>query len=95
MKNQELHCGSDLCYATFGSNAIKRHKEFKTLFAVQDPMLNIPPRTSAPNNKVDHLFSHLLKVSTDAYEPGEHLSSDEQDSSFQGRHEDKARVTFK
>ena len=34
--------GSDLCHAAFGTNAVKRHKVFKKVFAVQDPLLNIP-----------------------------------------------------
>ena len=57
--------------------------------------MNIPSRKLAPNHKDNHFFSHILKVSADAFEPGAHLSSDEQDASFQGRHEDKSRVNFK
>ena len=87
--------GNDLCHNSFGKNAERRHKEFKNLFAVQDPMLPIPPRHLSPNFKVDHFFSHILKVSSDAFEAGKHLSADEQDASFQGRHEDKQRVTYK
>ena len=87
--------GSDLIFASFGENAINRYKLFKLLFAVQDPMIPVPPRKNAPNHKVDHFFSHILNVSAEAFEPGRNLSSDEQDASFQGRHEDKARVTFK
>ena len=38
---------------------------------------------------------YILKFSVGAFEPGAHLSSDEQDATFQGSNEDKARVNFK
>ena len=86
----------DLIYATQYLEVMpwKDTKYFQKI-ASQDPMLNIPTHASAPNNKVDHLFSHLLKVSVNVYEPGEHISSGKQYASFQSRHEDKDWVTFK
>ena len=62
---------------------------------VHDPMVNVPSRKQAPNHKFDHLFSYLLQVSTKAFEPGRNISSEEQDTSLQGHHEDKQWVTFK
>ena len=62
---------------------------------VHDTMVNVPSRKRAPNHKFDHLFSYLLQVSTKAFEPGRNISSYKQDSSTQGNHEDKQRVTFK
>ena len=94
-QNDDPVNGSDLVCASFGENAMKRYKLFKLLFAIQDPMIPVPSQKHAPNHKVDHFFSHLLNVSSDAFSLGRNLSSDEQDASFQGRHEDKARVTFK
>ena len=42
-----------------------------------------------PNHKFDLFFFRLIQVSTKAFELGCNLSSDEQDVSFQGHHEDK------
>ena len=64
-------------------------------FAVQYTMVNVTSRKRAPNHKVDHFFFHLIQVSTKAFEPVCNISSDKQDASFQGHHEDKQRVTFK
>ena len=58
-------------------------------------MVNAPSRKWAPNHKVDHLFSYLMQVSTEEFEPGRDLSSDEQYASFQCHHDDKQWVTFK
>ena len=58
-------------------------------------MVNVPSRNHAQKHKVDHFFSHLIQVSTKAFEPDRNISSDEQDTSFQGHHEDKQQVTFK
>lgn len=48
--------GSDLCYDIFGKNSTLRHREFKNLFAIQDPVSNVSPRSLAPNHKVDCFF---------------------------------------
>ena len=74
--------GSDLVHASFDANAAKIIKLFKLLFAVQDTMVNVPSRKRAPNHRVNHLFYHLIKVSTKSFEPGRNISSDEQDESF-------------
>ena len=56
--------GNDLCSAVFGSNAEKRLREFQSLFAVQDPMLVIPPCQRAPNHKVDPFLLQILQSAT-------------------------------
>ena len=53
--------GNNLCSAMFGSDAERRFKQFRALFAVQDPMLPIPNRRLAPNHKVDPLLLHMLQ----------------------------------
>ena len=68
--------GSDLVHALFGANSTKIIKLFKFLFVVQDPMVNVPSRKRASNHKVDRFFSHLIQVSTEAFELGRNLSSD-------------------
>ena len=69
--------------------------EMMYLFAVQDPMVPIPSRKKAPNHKVDHMFAHMLRVFSDSYDVGKDISGDEQDAPFQGKHQDKQRVTYK
>ena len=78
-----------MVHASFGANAANIFKIFKVLFAVQYPMVNAPSRKQGPIHKVEHSFSHLIQVSTEAFEPGHNISSDEQDASFQRHREDK------
>ena len=73
---------SDLCNLMFGMNSAKRHRVFKFLFTVHDPMLPLPSQKLAPDNKVDHFFSHLLTVFPTSYKYVGDLSSDDQDASF-------------
>ena len=87
--------GNDVIHNAFGRSAVQRHKQFKYLFAVQDPMVPIPSRKKAPNHKVDHMFAHMLRVFADSYDVGKDIAGDEQDAPFQGRHQDKQRVTYK
>ena len=87
--------GNDVISNAFGVNAAERHKQFKFLFACQDPMIPVPDRKKAPNHKVDDFFAHMLKVFSDSYDVGKDISCDEQDSPFQGKHQDKQQVNFK
>jgi hypothetical protein len=89
-----LH-GSDLCFDVFGKNAGKRHKHFKAFFACQDPMLPTPSRKTHPNHKVDNFLSHVNRVSMEAWDMGRSVSCDEQTIGFQGRHQDKPRISYK
>ena len=94
-QDQDPVNGNNLCASVFGSNAAQRLKEFRAAFAIQDPMLPIPPRKEAPNHKIDPLLLHMQKTFLDCWEPGPMIAGDEQDAGFQGRHPDKQRVTFK
>ena len=87
--------GYDLCAGIFGRNAVRRLRQFKSLFAIQDPLLPIPSRSNAPNHKIDPFLKHLATVSLEAFDVGADISGDEKVASFQGRHADKAQVTFK
>ena len=73
---------SDLVHASFGAKYANIFKLFKLLFAVHDPMVNLPSRNRAPNHEVENLFSHLIQVFTEGFELGSNLSSDEEDASF-------------
>lgn len=87
--------GNDAVNRAFGKIGVTRHKQFKYLFACQDPLVLIPDRKTAPNHKVDHFFSHMLEVFSDSYDVGKDISGVEQDSPFQGKHQDKQRVNYK
>ena len=87
--------GSDLCHQVFGDNAIKRHKQFKAFFSLQDPMKPAPTRKERPTYKVDLFLKHLQQVSMKAWRLGQNISGDEQTIGFQGRHADKLRITYK
>ena len=80
--------GSDLVHSLFGANAVNIFKIFKFLFAVKDTMVDDHSRKRSLKHKVDYFFSHLIQVSTKAFEPGSNLSSNEQYARFQGHHED-------
>ena len=58
-------------------------------------MVNVTSINQAPNHKVDHIFSHLIQVSTEVFDPGSNLSSYKQYTSFQGHHADKQWIKFK
>ena len=55
--------GNDLCHKIFGSNGDKRHKQFKTFFAIQDPKKDPPNRKDYPNWKVDPFLAWMQVVS--------------------------------
>ena len=76
--------GNDLCYRVFGSNASKRHKQFKAFFTVQDPIKTPPARKDRPTYKVDPLLKHVQLVSMRAWRLGCDISGDEQTIGFQG-----------
>ena len=47
--------GNDFVYNSFGrdgGNRERRHKEFKSMLAVQDPRIDTPPREDFPNWKI-------------------------------------------
>jgi Transposase IS4/SAP domain len=87
--------GSDLCSSVFGENAEKRHKQFKSFFAVQNPLLPVPSKTTHPNWKVDPFLAWVQTISMEAWDVGSHLSGDEQTIGFKGNHADKQRISYK
>ena len=87
--------GSDFCYNAFGSCARQRHKEFKALFPVQDPVKPTPMRKSHPNWKIQVLLRHAIIVSKDAIFLGRSLSCDEETMKCKGRHPDILRINYK
>jgi hypothetical protein len=87
--------GSDLCSSVFGLNAEKRHKQFKSFFAVQNSLLPLPPKTTHPNWKIDPFLAWVQTISMAAWDVGSHLSGDEQTIGFKGNHADKQRINYK
>ena len=87
--------GNDLCYRVFGCDAVRRHKQFKAFFCVQDPMKVAPSRKERPTYKVDPFLIHVQERSMRAWRMGRDISGDEQTLGFQGRHADKLRITYK
>lgn len=79
----------------FGRDADCRFKQFRALFAVQDPVLTIPSRKIAPNHKIDPMLLQMTSAFDEAWDVGSYIAGDEQDAGFKGKHPDKARVTFK
>ena len=87
--------GSDFCYNVFGSCARQRHKEFKALFAVQDPVKPAPRRKTHPNWKIQVLLRHAIILSKDAIFLGSRLSFYEETMWCKGRHPDILRINYK
>ena len=59
------------------------------------PLLPTPPYTSNPNWKLKPLLKHMIRVVKYGIHIGQSISVYEMDISFQGRHKDKYRVTYK
>ena len=59
------------------------------------PLLPTPLSTSHPNYKLDPLLKHMMRVAKDGIHISQSISVDEMDISFQVRHKDKQRVTYK
>jgi len=87
--------GNDMCSRIFGRDASRRHKMFKHLFTIQNPLKHIPSRKSHPNFKVDPFLLWIQAVSMDAYQVGKFISIDEQTIGFKGMHADKLRISYK
>ena len=88
-QDQDPVNGNNLCAGVFGTNAGQRLKEFRSVFAIQDPMVPIPERKKAPNHKVDPLLRHMQRIFLECWECGFQIAGDEQDAGFKGRHPDK------
>ena len=87
--------GSDFCYNAFGSCARQRHKEFKALFSVQDPVKTTPRSKTHPKWKIQVLLRHAIIVSKDAIFIGSSLFCDEEIMGRKGRQPDILRINYK
>ena len=87
--------GNDMCSHVFGSDAVRRHKQFKAFFSVQDPLKVQPDCKVHPMYKVDPLLVHTQVISMQAWRLGRDISGDEQTLGFQGRNADKLHITYK
>ena len=94
-QSQDLFHGNDFIYHTFGPNAERRHRRFKTFLSIQDPSISTPSRKKYPNWKVrplvqwmNYLFPLILLL-------GDCFAIDEMTIGFQGMHADKKRITYK
>ena len=87
--------GSDLCNRVFEKRGVTCYKEFKAFLAGVNPIVPTSPTSTHPNWKIDPLLKHMRRVSQDAIHIGRDISIDAQIIDFQGRHNDKQRVTFK
>ena len=87
--------GNDLCYKVFGKGRERRHRHFKTFFAVQDPLKQVPAKTTHLNWKVDPFLAWIQTVLIAAWDMGHKLSCDEQTIGFKGNHADKQRISYK
>jgi Transposase IS4 len=87
--------GSDFIMQHIGPQAPLRHAHFRAFFACVDPRKNPPARKVAPLFKVSHVIKWLNYIGKHSVRLGENLSVDEQTIGFQGRHQDKLRISYK
>ena len=83
--------GNNMIAEALGSNGVRRHREFKKFFAVQDPRHITPSRNTHPNWKCEPFLKHANIINCEAVHVGEDISIDEQTIGFQGKHADKKR----
>ena len=93
-RRDKVH-GNDFVYRSFGTAAERRHRHFKSFFALQDPAIEIPDRRKYPNWKVRPLIQWLNFIMPFIWMLGFAFSIDEMTMGFKGRHQDKKRITYK
>ena len=93
--SEEMVQGNDHIAQVMGKNFDRRHRQFKSYFAVQHPHMPIPSKDTHPNWKVDPFLKHVNQVSMQAMVLPEYISADEQTIGFHGASEFKSRITFK
>ena len=79
----------------FGTNAVRRLRQFKCFFSCQDPLKAVPDRKASPLFKILSVVKWIRKIGPMSWECGIDLSLDEQTMGFQGHHADKLRITYK
>jgi len=87
--------GNDFIRQHMGSGVTRKHKHCRAFFAVADPLKTVPDRKSSPLFKVQKLVRWLNYVSWSAVNLGRNLAIDEQTISFQGRHMNKLKISYK
>jgi Transposase IS4 len=87
--------GSQYLYEHIGSSGVRRFREFRAFFSVQDPRATPPDRKSNPLFKVSQVIKWINFIGPQSVDLGEAISIDEQTVGFQGRHADKRRITYK
>jgi hypothetical protein len=89
--------GNDYAYKAFANKGSRerRHKEFKSMLAVQDPRIDTPPREDYPNWKIRPLLQWMNYIGPFAWMLGPCFSIDEMTLRFKGQHKDKRRITYK
>jgi Transposase IS4 len=87
--------GNQYLYENIGRNGVRRFREFRAFFAVQDPRAVPPCRKSNPLFKVSQVVKWINYIGPKSVDLGEAISIDEQTVGFQGRHADKRRITYK
>jgi hypothetical protein len=89
--------GNDYAYKAFANKGSreKRHKEFKSMLAVQDPYIDTPPREDFPNWKIHPLLQWINYIGPFAWMLGPCFSIDEMTLRFKGQHKDKRIITYK
>ena len=94
-QSQEPFHWNDFIYHTFGTNAERRHRHFKTFLAIQDPEISTPSRKKYPNWKVRPLVQWMNYLFPLIWLLGSCFAIDETTIGFQAMYADKKRITYK
>ena len=86
---------NDLIYHTFGPNAERRHRYFKTFLEIQDPSISTPSRKKYHNWKVRPLLQWMNYLLPLICFLGFCFAIDEMKIFFQFKHADKKSLTYK
>ena len=62
---------------------------------MQDPLKQVPVKTTHPNWKMDPFLAWIQTLLISAWDMGHKLSCDEQTIGFKGNHADKQRISYK
>ena len=94
-QSQDSVHGNDFIYHTFGPNAERRHRHFKTFLAIQDPAISTPSRKKYPDWKVRPLVQWMNYLFPLIWLLGACFAIDEMKIGFQVMHVDKKSKTYK
>ena len=81
-----------------GGRGMEKRKALQRLYVIfsfVDSLGNTPSRYSRPNRKVEPLLKHMQTEKKKAVFLGRDISCDGQTITFQFRHRDKQRITYK